>query len=210
MRYLSTRAAGSAPTTYAFEDVLLLFGQVSLAGPIANAVAIPAVSAVLTPLALVAALVPLDFLLHLAAWLGEWLLQFLEWCAALPGALWQQHVPPLWSVALALFGTAWLLAPRGVPWRGAGLAYMAPAFCLLPRPEAPKTPKRHRELAKALVTSPPEEAAVFMREHVRFSEREALERLKPYFRMRKAHGRTFFRSERAQARHMKRGSHAEA
>ena len=34
----------------------------------------------------------------LRAWLVEWLLQFLEWCAALPGALWQQHVPPLWSV----------------------------------------------------------------------------------------------------------------
>src|SRR6266403_1708036 len=35
--------------------VLLLFGQVSVAGPLANAVAIPAVSAVITPLALVAA-----------------------------------------------------------------------------------------------------------------------------------------------------------
>jgi DNA-binding GntR family transcriptional regulator len=83
-------------------------------------------------------------------------------------------------------------------------------FCLLPRPEAPRTSTRHRDLAKALVTSTPEAAAGVMREHVRFSQREALERLKPYFRMRKAHGRTFFRSERAQARHMKRGSYAEA
>lgn len=77
-------------------------------------------------------------------------------------------------------------------------------FCLLPRPEAPSTTRRHRDLARALVTSTPDEAAAVMREHVRYSEREALERLKPYFRIKKAHGRTFFRSERAQARRLHR------
>jgi competence protein ComEC len=111
---------------------LLLFGQVSVAGPLANAVAIPVVSVVVTPLALAAAVLPAPPLLDLAAWLVEWLLQFLEWCAALPGALWEQHVPPVWSVALALGGVAWLLAPRGVPWRAGGLALMAPAFLLAP------------------------------------------------------------------------------
>ena len=40
------------------------------------------------------------------AWLVQWLLQFLEACAALPGAFWQQHVPSLWSVALAFGGVA--------------------------------------------------------------------------------------------------------
>ncbi|MFN2644030.1 MAG: DNA internalization-related competence protein ComEC/Rec2 [Burkholderiales bacterium] len=109
---------------------LLLFGQISVAGPIANAFAIPWVSAVITPLALLAALIPVDALLHLAAWLVQWLLEFLEWCAALPGALWQQHVPPLWSVLAALAGATWLLAPRGVPWRGCGIALVAPAFCI--------------------------------------------------------------------------------
>jgi len=116
---------------------LLLFGQVSVAGPIANAVAIPVVSVVVTPLALLAAVLPVDALLHLCAWLTEWLLQFLEWCAALPGAQWQQHVPSLWSVLLALCGAAWLLAPRGVPWRASGLALMAPAFCLAPAAPSP-------------------------------------------------------------------------
>jgi DNA-binding GntR family transcriptional regulator len=77
-------------------------------------------------------------------------------------------------------------------------------FCLLPRPEAPHVTHRHRDLAKALVTSAPAEAAAVMLEHVRFSEREALERLKPYFRIKRAQGRTFFRSERAQARQLKR------
>jgi DNA-binding GntR family transcriptional regulator len=73
-------------------------------------------------------------------------------------------------------------------------------FCLLPRSVGAAETQRHRELAKALVSNTPEQAAAFMREHVRYSEREALERLKPYFRIKRAHGRTFFRSERAQAR----------
>jgi competence protein ComEC len=40
-------------------------------------------------------------------------------------------------VLLALAGAAWLLAPRGLPWRASGLAFMLPAF-MLPAP-APAT-----------------------------------------------------------------------
>jgi competence protein ComEC len=116
---------------------LLLFGQVSLAGPLANALAIPLVSVVITPLALLAAALPVDAPLELAAWLVQWLLEFLEWCAALPSALWQQHAPPVGLVVLALAGAAWLLAPRGVPWRSAGAALMAPAFLAVPAGPAP-------------------------------------------------------------------------
>src|SRR5262245_5449712 len=112
--------------------VLLLFGQASVAGPIANAVAIPLVSMIVTPLALVAAVIPAEPVLALAAWLIEWLLQFLEICAALPGALWQQHAPAQWAVALALVGVAWMLAPRGVPGRASAAALLAPAFLLPP------------------------------------------------------------------------------
>ena len=116
---------------------LFLFAQVSVVGPLANAVAIPVVSAVVTPLALLAAVIPWDPLLQLAAWLMEWLLQFLEWCASLPAAVWQQHAPPLWSVLLALAGVVWLLAPRGLPWRATGLALMLPAAALPPPAPAP-------------------------------------------------------------------------
>ena len=116
---------------------LLLFGQLSVAGPLANALAIPLVSVVITPLALLAALVPVNSLIELCSILVQWLLQFLEWCAALPAALWQQHVPPLWTVLAALAGAAWMLAPRGIPWRATGAALMAPAFCVaLPQPAA--------------------------------------------------------------------------
>jgi competence protein ComEC len=111
---------------------LLLFGQVSLAGPLANAVAIPVVSVVVTPIALIAAVLPFPLVLEIGSWLVEWLLAFLEWCAALPGALWQQHLPPVWAAAAALAGAIGLLAPRGVPSRAAGLALMAPAFSLAP------------------------------------------------------------------------------
>ena len=111
---------------------LLLFGQISVAGPLANAVAIPVVSVIVTPLALLAVVVPLKFLLHAAEWLVGWLLAFLEWCATMPGALWQQHVPPAWAAAAAIAGAVWLLAPRGIPSRAAGLALMVPAFALVP------------------------------------------------------------------------------
>ena len=123
--------AGLAPAA------LFLFSQVSVVGPLANAVAIPAVSAVITPLALLAAVLPWDGLLEFAAWLMQWLLLFLEWCASLPAAVWQQHVPPLWSVLLAMAGVLWMLAPCGVPWRVTGVALMLPAVALPPpAPEA--------------------------------------------------------------------------
>jgi len=109
---------------------LFLFAQISVIGPLANAVSIPLVSLAITPLALAAAVLPFDVLAEGAARLVELLLQYLEWCAALPGALWQQHAPPLWSVVLALAGVLWMLAPRGVPWRAAGLALALPAFAL--------------------------------------------------------------------------------
>ncbi|HWA38433.1 MAG TPA: ComEC/Rec2 family competence protein, partial [Burkholderiales bacterium] len=111
---------------------VFLFGEVSVAGPLANAVAIPLVSGVVTPLALAAAALPVDALLDAAAWLVQGLLQFLEWCAALPAAVWTQHAPPAWTVALALGGVAWLLAPPGVPSRFAGVALMAPALLVAP------------------------------------------------------------------------------
>ncbi len=111
---------------------LLLFGQVSVVGPLANAIAIPAVSAIITPLALVCALVPLDALLRLADLLAGWLMVFLEWCDTLPVAAWQQAVPPAWSVVLAMAGVLWLLAPRGVPARWVGLVLFLPALVVAP------------------------------------------------------------------------------
>lgn len=111
---------------------LLLFSQVSLVGPLANAVAIPLVSAVITPLALVCAFLPVDALLHFTDALAGWMMRFLEWCDRLPVAVWQQPAPPAWTVAVAMTGVLWLLAPRGIPSRGLGLALFVPALMVAP------------------------------------------------------------------------------
>jgi len=117
---------GLAPAT------LLLFSQVSLVGPIANAIAIPAVSGIITPLALVCALLPIESLLRLADFLSQWLMQFLAWCDSLPLALWQQPIPPVWAVCVAMLGVVWLLAPRGIAFRWVGLLLFVPAIAAPP------------------------------------------------------------------------------
>lgn len=111
---------------------LLFFSQVSLVGPIANAIAIPAVSAIITPLALVCALVPIEPLLQFADTLTGWLMRFLQWCDSLTLALWQQSTPPVWTVCIAMVGVVWLLAPRGIASRWLGLLLFLPALLIEP------------------------------------------------------------------------------
>ncbi len=111
---------------------LLLFSQVSLVGPIANAVAIPAVSGIITPLALACAFLPVDALLQFTDALTGWLMRFLEWCDSLPVAVWQQPVPPVWAVLVATAGVIWLLAPRGIASRWIGLVLFLPALLSAP------------------------------------------------------------------------------
>ena len=98
--------------------LLLLFQQVSIVSPLANAVAIPVVSWLVTPLALLGVVVP--SLWHLAAWLMEWLGQGLAWASTLPWAVAVQPAPDGWTTLLAVIGTVWLLLPRGFPLRALG------------------------------------------------------------------------------------------
>lgn len=117
--------------------LLALFQQFSLVSPLANAVAIPLVSFAITPLALLAALLPFAPLLELAHWLVELLMGLLAWLADSPVAAWQQHAPPLPAVMAGLAGCGLLLMPRGFPLRWTGLALMLPLFLLPPeRPPA--------------------------------------------------------------------------
>jgi competence protein ComEC len=117
--------------------LLALFQQFSLASPIANAVAIPLVSLVVTPLALLGALPLTDPLLWLAHWLTAMLMIFLNWLAASNWAMWQQHAPPAWAVVLGTVGTGWMLLPRGFPARWLGLVALLPLLLMPPiRPAA--------------------------------------------------------------------------
>jgi competence protein ComEC len=112
---------------------LLLFGQVSLVGLVANALAIPWVTLVVTPLAMLGALVPTvwDGAVVSVAWLMAWL----QWLAALPWAALTMAVPPLWAGAAGVLGAALLVAP--LPWtlRGMGVPLLLPV--LFWRPYAP-------------------------------------------------------------------------
>ena len=117
--------------------LLLLFQQFSLVSPVANAVAIPVVSFLVTPLALAAALPLLTPLLPLAHAVMHGLMLFLDWLADLPIAVWQQAAPPTWAWLLALPGAAWWLAPRGVPARWLGAVLFLPLLTLEPPRPAP-------------------------------------------------------------------------
>jgi competence protein ComEC len=115
--------------------LLLFFQQFSLVSPLANAIAIPFVSFIVTPLALAFAVLPWAPLLQLDHWLLAQLMWLLEWLADWP--VWQQAAPPLWASLVAIAGVAWLLLPRGFPARWLGLCLLMPALFWPPaRPAA--------------------------------------------------------------------------
>lgn len=110
--------------------LLALFQQFSLVSPLANTVAIPVVSLLVTPLALLATLPFAAPLLRLAHWLTERLMDFLSWLSATGWAVWQQPAPPAWAVALGIAGVAWMLLPRGFPGRWVGAVALVPLVAL--------------------------------------------------------------------------------
>ena len=103
---------------------VLLFGQTSLVSPVANAIAIPLVSFLVTPLALLGSVLPSPlsgWCLVSAHFLVEQLARLLNWLSGFPLAVWTAPVPAWWMFVLALIGTLWMLAPRGWPARYLGL-----------------------------------------------------------------------------------------
>jgi len=69
-------------------------------------------------------------------------------------------------------------------------------FCVMRTPKAGDSPTRHQELADALCSGDPARAADEVRRHLEFGMEHAMEVLQPYFKLRKATGRTFYRSDR--------------
>ncbi len=116
---------------------VLLFHQLSIVSPLANAMAIPIVSWAVTPLALLgAALVmlpaPVSLLaepvLGAADAIFAIMASVLQWAASFAWANVPVASPPLVLVALAAIGVIWLLAPPGWPVRAAGAVAMLPMF----------------------------------------------------------------------------------
>ena len=112
---------------------LLLFQQLSLVGLVANALAIPWVTLVITPLAMLGAALPP--LWNVAAWAVQGLGVLLQWLAGLPLATLSTPAPPLWMAMVGVAGGL-LLAMRW-PWtlRVLGLPLLLPVLLWqAPRP----------------------------------------------------------------------------
>lgn len=112
--------------------LLAMFQQVSIISPLANAFAIPVVSLVVVPLTLLAAVPWLDVLLLPAHEVMSWCMVLLTWMSGFPAAVWQQHAPPAWTIAVAMIGIIWVLLPKGFPGRWVGVFGLAPMFLALP------------------------------------------------------------------------------
>lgn len=114
--------------------LLAMFQQISVVSPIANAFSIPLVEFVVVPITLVGALIPFDWILHLAHFSMRICMVALEWLNQLPDAVWTQHAPPVWTIILGMAGVLWCLLPRGFPSRWLGLLMSLPMFLILPTP----------------------------------------------------------------------------
>jgi competence protein ComEC len=114
--------------------LLAMFQQVSLVSPLANAFAIPLIEFVVVPITLLGALIPFDWILHLAHFVMGLCMTALEWLNGLPDAVWTQHAPSAWTIVLGMAGVLWCLLPRGFPARWLGLLMALPMFLIMPEP----------------------------------------------------------------------------
>ncbi|WP_428717130.1 DNA internalization-related competence protein ComEC/Rec2 [Undibacterium curvum] len=116
---------------------MLLFAQISLISPLANAFAIPLVSFLITPLVLIGVFLPEPFcgwLLSLAHAGIALMAELLAWLSAPDWVIWTAPQPSLPMFLLAMLGVLWLLGPRALPMRWLGLVCLLPV--LMPRPPA--------------------------------------------------------------------------
>ena len=105
---------------------LLLFGQVSLVGLVANALAIPWITLIVTPLALLGVVVPI--LWEVAAMAIGWLYAYLQWLAGWQWASITVAMPPLWAGAAGVLGGLLLVVPWGWRMRVLGLPLLLPVL----------------------------------------------------------------------------------
>ncbi|WP_449413148.1 DNA internalization-related competence protein ComEC/Rec2 [Pandoraea soli] len=130
---------GLVPLTLAW------FGSVPLLGPVANAIAIPVMTLIVTPLALASLMLPATmahWALAVAHAVVVWLADWLGMLAAWPWAVWRAAVAPPWAQAAAVGGVLLCLMPlpaamrRPSGWRVgvrfAGFALLGPALLASP------------------------------------------------------------------------------
>jgi competence protein ComEC len=147
--------------------LLVFFQQASLIAPFANIVAVPWVSFVVVPVALIGTLV---FTMNVAA--GEWLLEMasvlldliwplLQWMSGLQFSQWHQHEPLAWTLLPAIIGVFILFMPRGLPARWLGVLLLLPLFLV-----KPATPGQGEALVTLLDVGQGLSTVVQTRQHV--------------------------------------------
>jgi competence protein ComEC len=109
---------------------LLLFNQVSLVGLLANALAIPWVTLVVTPMAMLGVLWPPFW--DGAAWSVGLLAVFLRWLASWPFASLSVAAAPLWFAVAGVAGGALVATRLPWNWRLLGLPLMLPVLLWQP------------------------------------------------------------------------------
>jgi competence protein ComEC len=122
---------------------VLLFGQVSVVGLLANAVAIPWITLLVTPLAMAGVVAPA--LWDVAAWALQALGLWLEWLARWPWATLSTAAPPPWAAAAGLLGGVLLVLRLPAPVRALGLPLLLPVLLW----QAPRPPAGEFELLAA-------------------------------------------------------------
>ena len=114
---------------------VLLFGQVSIVGLLANAVAIPWITLLVTPLAMTGVL--FAPLWDVAAWALQVLSLWLEWLSRWPWATLSTAAPPLWAAGAGLLGGVVLVLRLPPSVRALGLPLLLPVLFWQPaRPAA--------------------------------------------------------------------------
>lgn len=122
-----------------------LFQQVSVVSPFANALAIPVLTFVVTPLALALALfglVPgLGWLATASGVLAHWALEYtlvpVTWLAKVSWASFDVATAPFWTLMVAGAGLVWALQPPGWPARWAGWCLLLPVLSFAPQRPPP-------------------------------------------------------------------------
>ena len=102
----------------------LFFGAFPLISPFANALAIPYISLIVTPLSLISIIIPIDSLLSAAAWAAHGFFVALDLLGNAPVFLFA--TAPGIITLLGFIGTALLIMPRGFPGKPHGI------ICLIP------------------------------------------------------------------------------
>lgn len=131
--FLRELTAGQLVMTVALLPLTLwFFGEASLVGAFSNLIAVPVVSFVIVPVALMGLLLLLVCpplagpVLRCAGELAHMQWWLLEQTARWPGAHWFLPAVQPWALLLAMLGAAWLFMPRGAPLRWLGALLFLP------------------------------------------------------------------------------------